>query len=500
MSEAVFLAVDSGTTRMKAALLDGRGRLRDLAGTDLPVRYPADGACEMDPEAVWDALCGLTRLLAERSPESWRDLAGLAIAGQGDGLWPLDRAGRPVRPAILWNDTRAKRLEDVDWPGLAGFCAAHALGPLFPGAAPALLLWLRRHEPDQHARTAHLVHCKDWLNYNLTGVIGTDFSDASTAALDVLERRYVGELFERLGLPGALALLPEPRPSAAPLGRVTRAAAERTGLPEGLPVMAGALDVAAVAAGAGAVRPGDAVTVVGTTLCNEVVLERAQVDPADPRGSTLCHVAPDRWLRLMATSSGTSSLDWARRLLAPDLTFARLEAELAGIPPGCEGVLFQPYLHGERAPFRNALACGGFYGLAARHTAMHLLRAAYEGLALAFCDCHHFLPPVDRVVLAGGGAASDLLCQLFADCLGRPTLRPGFPELGLAGAAGLVWTGLGGTGPMHLEAQAPAREFAPEPDRHAFYGRLYALSLTLRTGLEPYWSSRDRLLGAHAAR
>ena len=177
------------------------------------------------------------------------------------------------------------------------------------------------------------MHCKDWLNYNLTGVIGTDFSDASTAALDVLERRYVGELFERLGLPGALALLPEPRPSAAPLGRVTRAAAERTGLPEGLPVMAGALDVAAVAAGAGAVRPGDAVTVVGTTLCNEVVLERAQVDPADPRGSTLCHVLPDRWLRLMATSSGTSSLDWARRQLAPDLTFARLEAELAGIPP-----------------------------------------------------------------------------------------------------------------------------------------------------------------------
>jgi sugar (pentulose or hexulose) kinase len=494
MGEPVFLAVDAGTTRLKAALLDARGRQRDQAGASLPPSYPFDGASEMDMEAVWDALCGLTRMLAERNPGSWPDLAGMAIAGQGDGLWPVDRGGRPVRPAILWNDTRAKRLDLPDLPELQRYCAGHGVTPLFSGAMPLLLLWLRRQEPEQYARIHRALHCKDWLNYRLTGELATDFSDASTAVLDVAEGRYDPGLLERLDLPGALGLLPEPRPSSAPLGRVTAAAAARTGLPPGLQVMAGALDVAAVAEGAGAVHSGSAVTIVGTTLCNEVVVGPGQAPNADGLGSTLCHVRPELYLRLMATSSGTSSLDWARALAAPGLSFAQVEAELARIPPGCDGALFHPYLHGERAPFRNALACAGFYGLTALHTPMHLLRAAYEGLALSFHDCLRHLPQVGELAVTGGGAASDLLCQMFADCLERPVRRPGFPELGLAGAARLVWAGLGFAGEMPLEEPMPARVFAPDAGRHAVYERMYALSVDLRAGLEPYWRAREDML------
>ena len=437
MREPVFLAVDSGTTRMKAALLDARGRSRDLVGADLAVSQPFDGACEMDMQVVWNTFCGLTRLLAERNPELWPELAGMAIAGQGDGLWAIDPAGTPVGPAILWNDTRAKRLDLGQLPDLEAFCAARGLTPLFPGAAPMLLLWLRRNQPDRYQRIGHALHCKDWLNYRLTGVVATDYSDASTAALEVLGKRYSGELFERLGIPEALSWLPEPRPSAARAGQVTAAAVAQTGLPAGLPVMAGAIDVAAVALGAGALLPGEAVTIIGTTLCNEVVLGRPQVDHRDTRGSILCHVQPDSYLRLMATSSGTSSLDWVRGLVAPGRSFGELEAALAAIPLGCEGAMFHPYLHGERAPLRNALACGGFNGLTGLHTPMHLLRAAYEGLALSFRDCHQFLPPVAQVAVAGGGAASDLLCQMFADSLDRPVRFTG-----QGGAAGLAGTGV----------------------------------------------------------
>ena len=227
--------------------------------------------------------------LAGRNPGLWPDLAGMAIAAQGDGLWPVDRAGRPVRPAILWNDTRAKRLDLPELPELDRFCAGHAVTRLFPGAAPMLLLWLRRHEPEQYARTARALHCKDWLNYCLTGELATDFSDASTAALDVETRRYVPGLLERMGIPEALALLPEPRGSAERVGRVTPAAAQRTGLPSGLEVMTGALDVAAVAVGADADRPGAAVTIIGTTLCSEVAAAPGQGGHGDAPGSTLCH-------------------------------------------------------------------------------------------------------------------------------------------------------------------------------------------------------------------
>ena len=243
--------------------------------------------------------------------------------------------------------------------------------------------------------------------------------------------------------------------------------------------------------------PGEAVTIIGTTLCNEVVLGRPQVDHRDTRGSILCHVQPDSYLRLMATSSGTSSLDWVRGLVAPGRSFGELEAALAAIPLGCEGAMFHPYLHGERAPLRNALACGGFNGLTGLHTPMHLLRAAYEGLALSFRDCHQFLPPVAQVAVAGGGAASDLLCQMFADSLDRPVRRPGLPELGLAGAARLVWLGLGFTGLLPLETETPARLYIPDAQRHAAYEQLYALFLKLRTGLEPYWAGRDRAFLNH---
>jgi sugar (pentulose or hexulose) kinase len=490
MGDPLFLAVDSGTTRMKAALLDARGRKRALVDCSLPVSHPFDGASEMDMPSVWAALCGLTRNLAERHPALWPDLAGMAVSGQGDGLWPVDRAGEPVRPAILWNDTRARRLDLPEGFEIEAFSRGNAVTPPFPGAVHLLLLWLRRNEPEGYQRIHCALHCKDWLAYRLTGELATDYTDASTAVMNVLERRYVGELLERMGIPEALGRLPDPRPAGSPLGRITPAASRQSGLPPGLPVLTGALDVAAVAAGAGAVLPGDAVAIVGTTLGNAVVLGRDQVDHTDSRGSTLCHVHPERYLRLMATSSGTGSLDWVRRLVAPDLAFTDLEPALARIPLGCEGAMFHPYLHGERAPFRNPLACGGFNGLTERHTPMHLLRAAHEGLALSFRDCQHYLPAATRMTISGGGAASDLLCQMFADCLNRPVHRPGFSELGLAGTAQLVWRGLGYAGDLPLQEDTPPREFLPDPVRHERFEDLYALFLTFRAGVEPYWLDR----------
>jgi sugar (pentulose or hexulose) kinase len=200
-----------------------------------------------------------------------------------------------------------------------------------------------------------------------------------------------------------------------------------------------------------------------------------------------------KYLRIMAALSGTSTLDWARSIIVPELSFDEVEEGMGKIPPGCEGVLYLPYIYGERAPFKNASACGGFYGLTERHGRFHLIRAAYEGLALSMYDCYMNLPPVsNEVYIAGGGAQSSFLCQLFSDCLGKPVIRKKIREPGIQGVYYLLREAFN-VG-IEVSEFSDFDVFMPDNANHVVYMRLYKLFKELRGSMKRYWKERAHFI------
>ncbi len=486
---SIYLGIDAGTTRLKAALVDENGNILAMADRNVEVLRPFECACEMDMQALWRQLCGLTRELSEKAPAQWRAIRGIGICAQGDGMWPIDAAGQPVGRAILWNDTRTRETGIECNQEIGEFLVSRCSTALFSGAYPVILQWMKQNQPEEYARIAHVLHCKDWLNFKLTGEIASDYSDQSTASIDIFTKAYVEELFDKLDISEMKAALPPLYPSTHVLGGVTAQAHEETGLPAGIPVILGCIDVAAVALGAGVQAAGDGCCILGTTLCCEILLDAAQVDVSDTNGSALCSVLPGMYNRVMAALSGTSTIDWAKAMLCPEVEFEELNQMLAQVPVGSNGILFHPYLYGERAPFRDPHACGGFYGLRAGHTKMDMLRAAYEGMALSLKDCFHSLPETQGVLyLSGGGAQSGFTCQLIADSLNKTVLRPAQKELGIHGIVLAVRMALGEYAGGGVCGNSVA--FEPDLAAHKKLAALYDTFVDLRKSMAPYWRAR----------
>ena len=289
-SQPCFLAIDSGTSRMKAALIDEQNKLVDLVAADLTVLHPFDGASEADMDATWEALCSLLHSLAERNPKSWEGIMGIGITGQGDGAWMIDHQGRPARHAVLWNDTRTKVTQISNKADLNRYCQEHSITPIFQGANYYILKWVKENEPDVFQSINKVVHCKDWLNFKLTGNMATDFSDTSTSMLNTPAMTYDFEVLRYLGLEGLEHLFAPNRYSDEVTGHINEEAALKTGLKVGIPVVTGSIDVAGVAAGAGAVESGDTIAIIGTTCCVTMVLQKTQLDYADTREIGRAHV------------------------------------------------------------------------------------------------------------------------------------------------------------------------------------------------------------------
>ncbi len=483
--ECIF-AADIGTTQIKAAITDKQGRILDLMSQRNCVYHAHDGWSELDMEELYHTFCALSRALIQRSPAA-AHIKGAGITALGEGLWPLDGEMRPVRRAILWNDTRARSVEIAERQELDKLLQEHHITPLFPAAPPMVLRWMRENEPEHYNRTAHGVHCGDYLNYRLTGSLYTDSTLSSTASVNVRTGEYFHPLFDWLGIGDKIHSMPEIRRSTDIVGFVTAEAAQATGLPPGTPVIAGALDAAATAFGAGAYQKGDACTIFGTSLCNIAVQSTGEVSHANPCGSTLCGVAPDTYLRMMSTNNGSAFLDWAKGMFAPDLSFEELERQVSAVPMGSSGLLAHPYLSGERAPFQDASASGGFYGLTAGHTRMDVMRAAYEGLILSLKDCYREIPSsFTRAFVAGGGANSDLLCALTASAIGVPVHRPRQNQLGICGIAAAVRYALG----YAAKLEPPAFDgdtFLPNEQDAEMLNRMYAQYAALREQLRPHW-------------
>lgn len=441
-----WLCIDAGTTHLKLALKNDAGETLSLRSSRLESFVAEGGRSEMNMEALWQEVRGGVESLSasadEECSKGLANLAGIGVCAQGDGLWLLDGAGMPVRPAILWNDTRAKEIMERIEPESEALCKKTRTAAQFAGSNAVLLRWLKENEPENFRRGAHALHCKDWLNFRLTGRIATDPTDAGTSLLSRVSGEYDTEMLQLLGIPEALPLLPEIVPSRSIIGRVRDGALP--GVPEGTPVIAGSLDIAAAAEGLGIRDAGQTLCILGTTFCVLRMIEERKCGGEEwPRiGSILYSLSPEHSLRLLASLNGSAVLDWGRRLFG-DLEICRVEEEASRIEPGANGLCFLPFIFGERAPFRDPAASGAFMGLRAHHERAHMLRAIYEGLAMVVRMCMDLMGSYgtqkgSEVIIAGGAAGSALFCGILADLLQRSVVRRDVAEPGIEGVFSLL--------------------------------------------------------------
>ncbi len=454
-ADALFLGLDVGTSGVKALLVSPAGAVVATAATPLSLSTPRPGWAEQHPDSWWDAcLASIRQVLAGQSAGAGGGarVASVGISGQMHSSVFLDRSGAVVRPALLWCDgrTTAECREITGRVGGEERLREWVCNPALEGFTLPKVLWLRNQEPAAFARLATVLLPKDFVRFRLTGTLATEPSDASgTLMFDPAHVRWSREIMEAVGLP--LSLVPEVGGSSDVLGHVSPQGAALTGLSPGTPVVGGGADNACGAAGVGAITPGEAVASWGTSGTVLAPTAEPRVDPA-LRAHTFCHVLPGVWYVMGVVLSAGGAFAWYRDQLARDLAGVdqpdvRLTEEAAGVRAGADGVIFLPYLQGERTPHRDASLRGAFVGLSLAHTRAHLTRAVLEGVCYALRDSVSILGELGlapaHLLLTGGGARSPFIRRLQADVFGLPVTTVSREEGPAYGAALLAAVGVG---------------------------------------------------------
>ncbi|MFT4230506.1 MAG: FGGY family carbohydrate kinase [Microbacterium sp.] len=491
---AAVLGIDAGTTGVKAVLygLAGDGGAVLATGyRSVAVSRGAGGRAESDPEEIWDAVAGAVRdAVADAGGDA---VAAIGITGQGDGAWLVGPDGRPVRPAALWLDGRgAARVAEWEADGRNAAVIAATGSSIFPGTLPILLEELSADEPDAVVAAAHHLNCKDWIRFRLTGEAATDPSEASRTYLDVGTGEYSDAMVDRLGHEHWRRLLPAVLDPLGVAGRVTPQAARDLGLAAGTPVAAGWVDSAACPVGLGAIDDGAGFIVLGTTAT--VAVNHAH--RRDVRSDVAIVISTGRGTQVieaLSSMTGSPNVDWARRTLGfADRSWDEIEAQLRAVPHGSGGIVYLPYgsPSGERAPFVDTAASASWLGTSVTTTPAELFRAVFEGLAFSMSECLDILG-ADRVVrICGGGARSNLMCQLLADASGRTVVRAEDDEAGARGAAtgALVAAGIAADLPEAVRLlRQPETTFEPRPDRPLADAR--AAFIAVRDAVRPHWGA-----------
>lgn len=493
-----LLGVDCGLTVTKAVVFERDGRARG-SGLVLAVNdHPRPGWVEKDPGEQWRGCAVAIRTALADAGVQARDIAAVGLTGHGDGAYFLDAAGRPARPAIPSLDTRAKPIVE-QWRRSGRAAAALELTGEEPYAqqAPPMLAWLRANRPDDYARTAAVVFAKDWIKLQMTGRLSTDRTEASAGFTELWSQGYDPRVGQVYGLDGIEARLPDIDDPLALAGEVTPAAAELTGLAAGTPVGVGLHDVDAAALGSGLLGPGELMVVAGTYSVNEVVTERPAVDP---RWYCRNWVTAGRWLVMSTSPTSATNLEWVVRTLFPREVaeaqaagrspYAFVSDEVAAASPSASPLLYCPFLYGSQL---TEEASGAFVGLRPWHQRGHVLRAVLEGVVLNHrwhADVLRSAFHVDGARLCGGGAASDVWSQMFADALDLPVRIAASQQAGALGAALCAGVGAGvyaGLEQAVAQATAVRRTCRPEGAGREALARAYGRFQRLCDALAPVW-------------
>jgi xylulokinase len=503
MTHHYLLAHDLGTTGNKATLFDAEEGLA-LASTfeSYPTFYPQPGWAEQDPadweRAIWQAT---RRLLAQTGIEPG-GIAAVSFSGTMQGALLVDRQGRPLGRAIIWADQRST----LQAERIGSLCDAQALyhltgQRLSPAYTAPKLLWIKEHEPHVYEKAYKCLQTKDYAAFLLTGVLATDPSDASgTLLFDLVGGHWASDLIETLGL--NRELFPEVHASTDVIGQVTPAAASASGLRAGTPVVIGGGDGACATVGSGSVREGQAYAYLGSSSWIALTSRQPIYDPQQ-RTYTMAHLIPGHYFPLGTMQAAGGAYGWLERLLYPlgnDQAMQSMDAGAASVPAGANGLLFLPYLIGERSPYWNPQARGALVGLAMPHGQAEFARAVLEGVALNLGLILEALRAQDvqisRLLLIGGGARSAVWRQILADVLDLPIWLPALTtEATALGAlvAGGIGVGLFSDFNVvdRLVSARPAERPQPATARH--YAALLELFRQTYQALDPIFVQLTKL-------
>ncbi len=448
MARQAFLGIDIGTSATKAVLVSESGLVLGSCVRGYDIQTPTPGAAEQDPDTWWEAAvsaAGEVRRVAGKDCE----IRAVGLTGQMHSAVFVGENGRVLRPAILWADNRATGQAQM----ISDRLGARALwrvvrNPIPVGFTAPSILWVRENEPRIYERTIKVVQPKDYVIMRLTDTIGTDISDASaTGLMDIRRRSWSDEVLDALEIPRDI--LPEIHLPGDTAGMPTGHTASKFSLKSSIPVIYGGGDQPVQAVGNGIIRPGTASVTIGTG--GQVLLP---VDVLNDTGvdrrltiHTFCHCLEGLYYHMGATLSAGLSLKWFRDNLAGGVPFDRLDQAADTIRPGSEGLIFLPYLMGERTPHMNRRARGLFYGIDLSHTRGHFARAVMEGVAFSLREAAEAVSKVsampEELILTGGGARSSVWAGIIANVLGAPVRFPAVDEGSAYGAALLAAVGSG---------------------------------------------------------
>jgi xylulokinase len=500
---SIYLGIDLGTSGTKSLVCKSDGTVLATATAEHPISHPQPGWSEQNPADWWQSACQSARDALAKAGVKASDVAGIGLSGQMHGSTFLDASQEVLRPALLWNDQRTQKQCEAIEAAAGGRAALIQMvsNPAFTGFTAPKILWLRDNEPQLFAKLKHVLLPKDYLRLKLTGELASEVSDASgTLLLNVVERRWHTGLMSKLGLDASL--MPRCVESHEVTGKLTESAAKVLGLKSGIPVVGGAGDQAASAVGNGIVKPGIISATMGTS---GVVFAHAEKPGTHPEGKvhTLCHAVAGAWHQMGVVLSAGGSLQWFRNQFCSDLVaqakqkkcdpYELLIAEIETVPAGSEGLLFAPYLTGERHPYSDPTARGSFAGLTVRHTRAHLARAVVEGITFAMRDCLEVMRGLgvsaSQIRLSGGGARSKFWRQLQANIYGQNVAQINTQE---GPAYGVALLAMAGTGAYKNVPEACAasikvtEEIAPQPAEVKRYQGIYEQYQKLYGALKPF--------------
>ena len=483
-----LLGVDIGTSSCKTAVFDPDGKVIAQGGSEYPVSYPEKGWAEQDPADWWNGICRAVREMIGESGINPADIAGIGIDGQSWSAIALDKSGNVLCPTPIWTDTRseaicretAERLGEEKLFGLYG-------NPVSPCYTWPKILWYRKNQPEVFEKTEKILQSNSYIAYRMTGEITQDLSQGyGLACFDMRKGCWDDDACEALGIPRKL--LPEIVNCHQVIGRLTKEAAEQTGLKEGTPVVAGGLDAACGTLGAGVVRPGQTQEQGGQAGGMSICIDQYA---ADPRLILSFHVVSGQWLLQGGTTGGGGALKWLRETMCPELSFAEMSELAEQAPAGSGGVTFLPYMAGERSPIWNPKACGVFFGLNFGVTRRQMIRACMEGVAYAL---RHNLETAEAagakagiLRAMGGSANSRVWTQIKADVTGCGIEVPASDTATTLGAAILAGVG---TGVYKSFVEAAVRTvsvkktYTPNAEMKAVYDSGYEIYRKLYPALE----------------
>ena len=502
-----LLGIDNGNTFSKAALFDLHGKEIAVANCTADTEFPHPGWTERDMEMLWQSTATAIRDVLTKSGIRPDEIAGIGNTGHGNGIYLVDKQGKPLRNGIQSLDTRAADVvAEWDQSNLHAQTFPYSLQSFWPAQPNALLAWIKENEPKNYERIGAILMVKDYVKYRLTGEITGDYTDMSGANLvDVPNKCYSKELLELYDISEVYDALPPLKQSSEVAGQVTPAAAEGTGLVVGTPVVGGLFDVDASAIGSGVVAANQACLVMGSWSINEVITKKPIIDPG--LFMTTIFADPELFLTIEGSATSATNLEWFVNQFCGD---ERAEAQRRGIsvyevcsevvaslPPGSTTIIFHPFLYGSNV---QPTARAGFYGVAGWHTRAHLLRALYEGVVYGHLSHIEKLRAaggqIDAARLAGGGSRSKVWSQMFADTIRIPMEVTDGNELGAKGAALCAGIGAGiysGYEEAVKEAVSVVRVHEPNSANTPLYLERYAEYQRLVEVMQAPWDALNEL-------